>query len=49
MTNDDRIIVLVCSNPKCRKLIGTRENYHLVINPKTKSYMILCEGCYDNK
>jgi hypothetical protein len=46
--SEGRIIVLVCS--KCKKLIGTRENFHLVRKPKSKlPYAVECEGCHVDK
>ena len=44
MSNDERIIVYVCC--VCHKLIGTRENYHL-INKGKKRYVI-CDGCFED-
>lgn len=39
---EDRITVLVCL--KCKKLIGTKENYYLII--KNGKRHTTCEGCY---
>jgi hypothetical protein len=46
MTDDSRIVVFVCA--KCHKLIGTRENYYVILMKGKKTNLKLCDGCYND-
>lgn len=47
--DDSRMVVLVCF--KCKKLIGTRENYYNERHKINGKFIVVpvCESCHDNK